>query len=211
MGESTGWTPRGGESTEDILARMTDRKTGRLVLRNVSNLFYGRLSAWGMFGLAAVALNRNALSGPDPYAPHELLMYWLGALTISLACELVLARPRVIVVKDNCAVRNPLLVYKFSLADVTSLEPGIFGYTHIVLPSRKIRALGLETSLYQELTTKSGPSAALASEVDRATRPIRGDDEQGSGGSVDTSFQIFDYPLSCLMLAWVVFGLTFLL
>jgi hypothetical protein len=91
-------------------------------------MFWGYVIAWGLFGMAALLLNKSIRTGSDPMAPREAAAYGAGLFLASIAAFCVLGRPFVTLASGVLTVRNPLRAYAVELAAVESLDSGLAGF-----------------------------------------------------------------------------------
>ena len=72
MEEGEKWRPKSHPSPlEHARQFMTDPQTGEMLFRNRSNMFWGYVAAWGLFGMSALLLNKSILPDPDPMSERE--------------------------------------------------------------------------------------------------------------------------------------------
>ena len=204
-GDGGGWRPTPAP-TNAQLARMYREASGRLVLRNYTNLIGGYIWAWLLFVLAAWTYNRTATSPPDAISQAELIRMAVALATFSIAGFWTLALPRVVTYDDATAVVvNPLRTYRVDLASVDSLESSRLSYPRLTVSGRTIRMIGLEQPLLESLGDAGENAALLRGEIENAgadgqghQRPAMtvGHTNPGLGGSL-------------LLVAWAGYVVSF--
>lgn len=206
MVEGEKWRPRSGPSPlEQARADYRDPVTGEMRFRNLSNMFWGYVSAWGTFAQATLCLNRSILTNPDPMTGHEVVAYGSGTFIVSVAALCVLARPSVKLLSGRLTVRNPLRAYSFDLAAVESLESGLMGFPKLIVAGRTVRVVGMEETTLQLMRGGSDDMAVLQAEI--------GDSSFGELSTgvepVRSSWAPLDRGLALLLTAWLLYVVSF--
>jgi hypothetical protein len=173
-------------------------------LRKLSNMFWGYVVAWGLFGMAALLLNKSILTGPDPMAPREAATYGAGLFLASIAAFCVLARPFVTLASGVLIVRNPLRSYAVELAAVESLDSGLAGFPKLTVAGRAIRMFGMEESGLQKMAGGSDDMAVLQAEIADAG------DASGREEPLQVRWALLDKSLSLLLIAWSLYLVSWL-
>lgn len=200
--EGEKWRPRSGPTPlEQARASYRDPQTGRMRFRNLSNMFWGYVLAWGLFGMAALLLNKSILTDADPMTPREAATYGVGLFLASLAAFGLLARPFVILASGVLTVRNPLRVYAVELAAVESLESGLAGFPKLTVAGRAIRIFGMEESGLQKMAGGSDDMAVLQAEIRDAQR-------SSGRGAVQTRWAVLDKGSILLLMAWSGYAIS---
>lgn len=172
--------------------------------RNLSNMFWGYALAWGLFGMAALLLNKSILTDPDPMTPREVAAYGAGTFLASIAALCVLARPFVTLTSGVLTVRNPLRTYAVELAAVESLESGLAGFPKLTVAGRVIRIFGMEESGLQKMAGGSDDMAVLQAEIADAGGPSRREGVQPGWGLLDKSSTLLLLAWSLYLVSWFV-------
>jgi len=203
MEEGEKWRPKSHTSTlEHGRQFMTDPQTGEMLFRNRSNMFWGYVAAWGLFGMSALMLNKSILTDPDPMSEREVLGTAAAMFTASVAAACILGRPYLTLRDGLVTIRNPLRVYKLRLADVTSVVSGFWGFPRLTAAGRTIRVMGMEEG---GLGGDSDDMAVLQMELEaQRTEPREGHSE-----GVLAHWAPMDLGLGLLLAAWAAYALSF--
>jgi hypothetical protein len=203
--EGEKWRPRSLPSPlEEARANWRDPRTGEMRFRNFSNMLWGYVLAWGLFGMAALFLNRSILTDSDPMAPSEVVAYAAGIFLASTGALCVLARPFVTLRGETLTVRNPLRVYRCDFAAVGSLTSGFWGFPKLVVAGRGIRVIGMEETNLQLMRGGSDDMAVLQAEI-----ADRNPDHPHAGTGLHARWALLDRGLVLLLLAWALYALSF--
>ena len=173
--------------------------------RNLANMLWGYVLAWGLFGVAALLLNKSILTDSDPMTPSEGAAYGSGIFLASAGSLCLLARPSVTLRQGILTVRNPFRTYTCDLSAVKSLTSGFWGFPKLVVDGRTIRVMGMEESNLQQMSGGSDDMAVLQAEI--------ADQELGQahpGGDVLRSrWALLDRGLCVLLAAWSTYAISF--
>lgn len=169
--------------------------------RNRSNMFWGYVAAWGLFGMSALLLNKSILSVPDPMTGREVLEYAAAMFTASIAAACVLGRPYLTLHDGLVTIRNPLRIYRLRLLDVESVVSGFWGFPKLSAADRTIRVMGMEESGLG----RSDDMSVLQMELE-AQRLEGG---QGHSAGVVAHWAPMDLGLGLLLAAWAAYALSF--
>jgi hypothetical protein len=175
-----------------------------MCFRNFSNMLWGYVLAWGLFGMAALFLNRSILTESDPMAPGEFVAYAAGTFLASMGALCVLARPFVSLSRGTLTVRNPLRIYTCDFAAVESLTNGFWGFPQLVVAGRGILLMGMEESNLQLMRGGSDDMAVLQAEI-----ADRNPDDLHAGAGLHARWALLDRGLVLLMVAWGLYALGF--
>lgn len=166
--------------------------------RNLSNMVWGYVVAWGLFGMAALLLNKSTLTDPDPMTPRAAAAYGVGLFVVSIAALGVLARPSVTLRSGVLTVRNPMRAHSVELAAVESLQSGLVGFPKLTVAGRTIRLIGMEESGLAKMAGGSDDMAVLKAEIAEAGAPTGTE-------TVQKRWVPFDKGLCLLLLAWSLY------
>ena len=175
--------------------------------RNLANMFCGYALAWGLFGMAALILNKSILTDSDPMTPGEVVAYAVGTFVVSTGALCVLARPSVTLDShETLTVRNPLRVYRCDFAAVESLTSGFWGFPKLTVAGRAIRIMGMEESNLQLMSGGSDDMAVLRAELaDRQGGDIRAVGRE----ACRSRWALLDRGLVLLWGAWALYAISF--
>jgi hypothetical protein len=171
--------------------------------RNFSNMVWGYVVAWGLFGMAALLLNKSILTDPDPMTPREAAACAAGLFAVSVAALGVLARPSVTLTAGVLTVRNPLRSYSVELGAVDSLRSGLAGFPKLTVAGRTIRLFGMEETGLQKMAGGSDDMAVLQAEIEDSGRVSDTD-------GVQEQWAPLDKGLGLLLLAWSLYVASWL-
>lgn len=206
VSEDEKWRPRSLPSPlEQARLEGLDRGSGELRLRNGSNMFWGYIAAWTLFGLAALFWNRSILAEPGRESRTELTVSIFCLFLASVLALCVLGRPYVTVRSGVVFGRNPIRTYRFHLADVKSLTSGFWGFPKFVVADRSIRLMGMEESTLDSMRGGSQAMAVLQAEF-AGMEPDRG---HARDVGIHARWALMDRGLALLLAGWTFYAASF--
>lgn len=183
---------------------MRDPQTGEMRFRNGSNMFWGYILAWGLFGMSALWLNKSILTDPDPMTGPEVAQYAAGMFFASVTALCVLGRPYLTLRDGGVTVRNPMRIYRFALSRVQSVENGFCGFPKLVVAGRTIRAMGMEQTGLDQISGGSDDMVVFQAEL--ADASVNTGD---AGAVVSLRWSLMDLGLALLLAAWAIYAASF--
>lgn len=206
--EGEKWRPRSMPSPlEQARADWRNPHTGEMRFRNLSNMICGYVLAWGLFGMAALALNKSILTVSDPMTPREVAAYGAGTFLASSIALCVLARPSVALRQGILTVRNPLRTYTCDFNAVESLTGGFWGFPKLVVAGRVIHLMGMEESNLQLMRGGSEDMAVLRAEI--ADRDLSQDLPEPKQAGLHSRWALLDRGMVMLLVAWTLYAISF--
>lgn len=217
------WQPSGRDPLDEARQRRT-RLNGVLVLRSDSNWLWGGVSAWMLFGSAALWFNGATYGLGDSSMLSDLLWPIDFLFAASLFSHMALFRSHVRLSGGVATVVNPFRTYTFSVCKVEDLELGFCGFPIITLGNRRIYLMGLQEPLHAqmrggleglllfqaEVLLRGGSLGERMASARRYKKDYRLDTLESEGALLKVSWGWPGKGAVALLFSWLVFGLTFI-